>query len=243
MIKNILFDCWSTLIKFDPKTSNWPYVALLDNIENKDEIDVEEFKKFATSFLDEYYNPSIKYEIDNIQFYQLLVDTFNLKLNKPLEEIKEMTLDYLNIRSEDDVLPFLYKLKERKLNLAIASNTMYSKKKTQEIIKSTIDVEFDDIITSSMYGVRKPHKEFFIASLNRLGYKKDETIYIGDSPIEDGYGPYLAAFKGSILVLNTNKNPSLITDRRIYEDKNYLFRIYQNYKELLSDFDNLVKLF
>ena len=243
MIKNIIFDCWSTLVKFKPKIESWTYNPLIVHLLNKDEVDTTKLKDFISSFLDEYYKTDIKYEIDNKQFYQLLIDMFNLKEDASVDLLKEETLDNLEIECENHVNDFLNLLSKNKINMAVASNTMYSLEKTKEIIHSCINYNFDDVITSSMYGVRKPHQCFFDAVLNRLHYKKEETIYIGDSPIEDGYGPYNAGFKGSMLVLNSKKDINLIPDKKIFDDSNFIFKIYQNYDEVIADFNNIKEYF
>jgi YjjG family noncanonical pyrimidine nucleotidase len=51
---------------------------------------------------------------------------------------------------------------------------------------------FDQIITSGMAGSQKPESEIFDYSLTKAKATKNESIMIGDNPISDIHGAYLA---------------------------------------------------
>lgn len=242
MIKNVIFDCWSTLLQFKPADDKWYFKALSDHTINKDEIDTEKMNKFILSFSKNYYNTDNIYEIDNIQFFNLLKDTFSLKLDTSLQIISDETLNYLDNNKIAGVDIFLNNLKDDNMNLIVASNTIYSREETKKLINRFINVDFIDIITSNTYGVRKPSPIFFNAILNKLSLKKEETIYVGDSPIEDCYGPYLTGFKGAILILNSNQNPDILKDK-ISKDSPFKYLVYKDYGEVNKDYKNILAFF
>ena len=242
MIKNVIFDCWSTLLQFKPKDDKWYFKSLIDHTTNKDEIDIEKMNKFILSFSKGYYDTDNIYEIDNVQFFTLLKDTFNLKLDTSIESISDETLNYLDNNKIEGVDIFLNNLKADNMNLIVASNTIYSFKETKKLLDKFIAVDFIDIITSNTYGVRKPSPIFFNAILNKLSLKKEETIYVGDSPIEDCYGPYLAGFKGAILILNSNKSPDILKEK-IPSDSPFKYLVYTDYIKVNNDYKNILPFF
>lgn len=241
MIKNVAFDCWSTLIRFKAKREDWHYYPLIDHLINKDEVKKEEIDKFLSSFFKSYYNTDYIFEIDNVALLNLIKDTFKLKLDKEINIISDEVLNYLDNKEEDNVNNFLKLLNQKHIKTAVISNTIYSNKKTREIINTFIKNDFKDIITSNEYGVRKPSPLFFNAALNKLDFKKEETIYIGDSPIEDVYGPYLTCMKGAILVLNSKKDPSILKEKIKGPDFKYL--IFNNYQEVIAKFNEILDYF
>lgn len=241
MIKNVAFDCWSTLIRFKAKRDDWHYYPLFDHLLNKDEVNKEEIDKFLSSFFKQYYNTDYIFEIDNTSLLNLIKDTFNLKLDKDINSISDEVLNYLDNKEEENVNEFLNLLNKKNINTAVISNTIYSNKKTREIINAFIKNDFKDIITSNEYGVRKPSPLIFNAALNRLNFKKEDTIYIGDSPIEDIYGPYLASIKGAILVLNSKKDPAILKDK--IKGANFKYLVFNNYQEVISKFDEVLDYF
>lgn len=241
MIKNVAFDCWSTLIRFKAKRDDWHYYPLIDHLINKDDVNKEEIDKFISSFFKSYYNTDYIFEIDNIALLNLIKDTFKLKLDEEINVLSDEVLNYLDNKEEENINEFLQQLNKKNINTAAISNTIYSNKKTREIINTFIKNDFKDIITSNEYGVRKPSPLFFNAALNKLNFKKEETIYIGDSPIEDVYGPYLSSMKGAILVLNSKKDPSVLKDK--VKGSNFKYLVFNNYKEVISKFNDILDYF
>jgi putative hydrolase of the HAD superfamily len=53
------------------------------------------------------------------------------------------------------------------------------------IEKLGISKYFDVVLVSGDYGWRKPHRKIFQAALDQLGVSVQETVFLGDSPLED----------------------------------------------------------
>jgi FMN phosphatase YigB (HAD superfamily) len=69
--------------------------------------------------------------------------------------------------------------------LGLISNFTYAPVIYAGLRKLCIDQFFNAILISEDVGWRKPHIKIFEETLRRLDAKAEETIYIGDSPLED----------------------------------------------------------
>jgi len=67
----------------------------------------------------------------------------------------------------------------------LISNFTYAPVIYAGIRKLGINKFFNAILVSEDVGWRKPHRRIFEEALRRLGVKADETVYVGDSPLED----------------------------------------------------------
>jgi putative hydrolase of the HAD superfamily len=79
--------------------------------------------------------------------------------------------------------------------LGLISNFTYAPVIYAGLRKLCIDQFFNAILVSEDASWRKPHTKIFEEILNRLDMKAEETIYIGDSPLEDIKGAKAAGMK------------------------------------------------
>jgi len=96
----------------------------------------------------------------------------------------------------DGGLELLRNLKERGMKTGIVSNTplpgfLFMK----ELDRFRLLEYFDDLIFSADFGKRKPSPDIFQASLQNLGIKAQEAVYIGDSLDRDVMGSQNAGMK------------------------------------------------
>lgn len=118
------------------------------------------------------------------QVYQQLVEEFGLPL--PWEEL---LADYISGFHRHCVgFPNLHEalggLKSRGLKLGLISNG-YGEFQYNNIRGLGIEHYFDIIVISEWEGLRKPDPRIFNNTLHRLESKAEESIYVGDHPVND----------------------------------------------------------
>lgn len=100
-------------------------------------------------------------------------------------------------------IPVLTTLKE-KYRLAVLSNNYGN---TEGILRDYgIDHFFEAIYDSTVVGLRKPYPEFFQYALDDLGWKAEETAYIGDRFDRDMEAPKLLGMKTIWVVGGTERS-------------------------------------
>ncbi|MCW4017604.1 MAG: HAD family hydrolase [Candidatus Bathyarchaeota archaeon] len=79
--------------------------------------------------------------------------------------------------------------------LGLVSNFTYAPVVHNSLKKLGISRYFDVVVVSGDCGWRKPHKQIFEDALQQLDVRAEETIFIGDSPLEDIKGAAAAGMK------------------------------------------------
>ncbi|MEM3458677.1 MAG: HAD family hydrolase [Candidatus Bathyarchaeia archaeon] len=72
--------------------------------------------------------------------------------------------------------------------LGLISNFTYAPVIYAGLRKLGINRFFNVVLVSEAVGWRKPHAKIFEEAIRRLGVKAEETVYVGDSPLEDMKG-------------------------------------------------------
>jgi FMN phosphatase YigB (HAD superfamily) len=79
--------------------------------------------------------------------------------------------------------------------LGLMSNFTYAPVIYAALRRLTINKFFNAVLVSEDTGWRKPHVKIFEEALKRLGVSANETVYVGDSPLEDIKGASLIGIK------------------------------------------------
>ena len=96
-------------------------------------------------------------------FFKAYVDTFELR-----EDAKK-----------------LLKLSQQQFKVGLISNFTHAPVIHKSLLLLRINTFFNAVVVSEENGWRKPNAKIFQDALNRIGVEAKDTIYIGDSPIED----------------------------------------------------------
>lgn len=202
--KAVFFDCWDTVISFQERTPSWNVEPLKKHALNPEEINFKAVEDYSERFLRDYMNSRMFYEIDAVQFYNLMVYNFNIKLDCTTKECIHEILNHLNPEPLEGIMDFLKRLERDNIYYAILSNTIYDEDDTFAIIKRKLpDAHFNFFLGSSKIAVKKPYELFFNTGLNLAHKRKEDSIYIGDSFYADIYGANNTAFNNCIY-LNTH---------------------------------------
>jgi len=161
-------------------------------------IKAEGFDVEETSFSEAYSRAHEKYRVVR---YQELVEVTNavwisealnyLGLKTSPDDARIKTA--LNLFFEDYVKSFelrpcvkeLLKKASVNLKLGLISNFTYAPVIHVGLRRLTINQFFNAVLVSADVGWRKPSERIFGEALRRLGAKPEETVYVGDSPLED----------------------------------------------------------
>jgi putative hydrolase of the HAD superfamily len=113
-------------------------------------------------------------------------------MNEALDVFFEDYISLLELR------PFAEKLLKqikKTHKLGLVSNFTYAPVVQDSLKRLGISRYFDVVVVSGDCGWRKPHKQIFEDALQRLGVEAEETVFIGDSPLEDIKGATAAGMK------------------------------------------------
>ncbi len=183
MIRNILFDVYGTLIS----TGNGSIEATQKILKNcNTDLDAKKFykdwKKYHRKHIDELKQFVTEEEIF-IQDLDALFKQYKIEQNAK-EQIKPMIDSLYGRKAFEDTIPALESLQSYHLAIGSTSDTeplQYNLKLNQ--------LPIERIFTSEMLRAYKPSAEFFTSILCQLGWKVEETVYVGDSLIDDIQGP------------------------------------------------------
>ncbi|MBN1305916.1 MAG: HAD family hydrolase [Anaerolineales bacterium] len=89
---------------------------------------------------------------------------------------------------EEDAVPMLDTLKEKKLRIGMISNAGYNKDVLQLIEKFRITPYFDFILTSAECSYRKPHPSIFEMALVQWNFPPQSIAMVGDTLTADVLG-------------------------------------------------------
>jgi len=161
-------------------------------------IKTEGFKVDESCFLEAYSQAHEKYRV--VRYQELAEVTNAVWISEALNNVGLRTSPddsriktALNTFFEDYVKSFelrpcvkeLLKKASTNLKLGLISNFTYAPVIYVGLRRLGINQFFNAVLVSAEVGWRKPSERIFEEALRRLGVKAKETVYVGDSPLED----------------------------------------------------------
>lgn len=111
----------------------------------------------------------------------------------------------------DDVVPCLDDLQARGIRVAVVSNWDYSLHRVLKMFD--VHHRFEAVLASLEEGVEKPDPRFFHICLEKLGVAPEETVHVGDNPIDDVDGAVAAGIR-PVLIDRSGTLPHSISTLR-----------------------------
>ncbi|WP_270168617.1 HAD family hydrolase [Paenibacillus sp. SYP-B4298] len=187
MIKGILFDLDGTLLDRDQSLlffiqNQYNRIQALQRIEKQ-------------TFVQRFIELDQKGYVWKDKVYQQLFEEYNLDLNwEDLLEDYIQSFQYHCI-GFPGLIEILDYLKGMNLKLGIISNG-FGRFQMNNIRGLNIEDYFDEILISENEGLRKPDIKIFNRALDRLGLEPQETIFVGDHPVNDVDASIKAGMRG-----------------------------------------------
>jgi putative hydrolase of the HAD superfamily len=115
-------------------------------------------------------------------FVSYLYESQGIKLSIPYSQLDKIFWDAASPGTvTEGIIEFLYFLKEQGIRTGVISNITYSSKALKERINVLFpDHEFEFIIATSEYMLRKPNHRIFDLALEKAGLQAEDVWYIGD---------------------------------------------------------------
>jgi putative hydrolase of the HAD superfamily len=122
------------------------------------------------------------------QVYKQLIEEFKIEKFT----WKELLQDYMSHFKHhcvafSNLIETLQALQDRPIRLGIITNG-YGTLQMDNIKALGIEQYFDTILVSEWEGIKKPYPEIFRKALTQLGVAAEESIYVGDHPVNDVKG-------------------------------------------------------
>jgi len=232
MIKAITFDCWDTLIdddgSRDKKRKEYFHLIFKDNGSpvTQDEMDKlfsKEAKLFQNHIIEHNKTQNSRARVETI-LKLAGAQMPESEISKIAEYGDQVALEFRppvvpGIKEALDVISKIYKL-------GIICNTGWHSAKTVRQLLKDYDFPkyFSHLTFSDEAGVAKPHKQIFEYTLEKLGFRTEEAVHIGDSEYSDIVGAKQANMRA---ILFTGVNDK-------YKDNNSADLTISTYRNLVE---------
>lgn len=231
----VIFDYIGTLVNCKSYTMEASRLKLYNSL-----ID-EGFKIEKDQFLEAYIKAHEKYRV--VRFEQLREVTNAIWVADALNEIGfNVSPDDIRIRSalnvffkdyvdslslREGALKLIKKVSEE-CKVGLLSNFTYAPVVYCSLRNFNLSRFFNAIVVSEQNGWRKPSKNIFKDTLDKLGVEASETVFIGDNPLEDVKGALDCGLKtvfvasqfysiGDLSRSHMNPHFSVLDLERVYE--------------------------
>lgn len=228
-VKAVFFDCWGTLLH--EKEDRRVYLKqIYDHCVNKEEIPWERAYEKASQFWDDYQRTTHN-DVRIDAFVNLFCLMYDVRLDSKVEVVSSKIIDDIAGEPMDGIEDFLHELNRRHIYHGVISNTVFDGEETAKIIQQKIpDNGFETFFFSNDYALRKPYPLIYKAALKQAGKKKEASIFIGDSFLDDVVGSFRFGFSKSIF-LSHRPSQELLAEKDEYRDVKYI-RIH-SYRDLI----------
>lgn len=191
--KMIIFDYGNTLIFEKELNLNNGFKALYKKLaKNINKIPYHEFYKTGSELLEWTQDITTKnnVEIHIHQFYNLFFQKLNISSDLPYLEIETVFWEAIApCEPMPNIKSFLNFLNKKQIKTAVISNIAFSGKALTKRINTYLpENNFEFIMASSEYGIRKPEKLIFEAAIKKSGLNANEIWYCGDNLYADIIG-------------------------------------------------------
>jgi HAD superfamily hydrolase (TIGR01662 family) len=201
-----------------------------------------------TEFLKAYTQTHVKYrtvrykqlrEVTNAVWVCEALNNLGCTVNPQDSRIKcGLNVFFQNYVESLELRPYAKKLIRRikkHCKLCLVSNFTYAPVVYASLRKLGINHYFDTVLVSHECRWRKPHTQIFQDALRKLNVKAEETVFIGDSPLEDIKGAIAAGIKTVFVPSQfyTLKDLSESNQKPNYVAKD-LEEIYRKFSQLIS---------
>lgn len=236
--KMILFDYGGTLLhEPDCNFLNGEKELFKHVIKNPRHLTAEQICAFGNQIYESFQAcRNVGYEIHEMQLLRLQYEYNEMKLDISYEEAEKILWDNTVPLTEKARMPYvtdmLDNLRKEGIRTGVISNIGWSGNALKERINFLLPGnEFEFIIASSEYGIRKPNPMIFALALRKAGLEPSEVWYCGDTFEMDVVGAHSAGIFPVLYTGTTEDGP----ERKPVEKKvDYPYLTIGDWRELVS---------
>jgi putative hydrolase of the HAD superfamily len=190
--KMIIFDYGHTLL-YEPESDflRGEKEVYKHIVKNPKQLTAEEISRFGTELFNKLRDcRKLGYELHELQIMRLQYEYLGIELDISYEEVEKLMWNHVSLGA---CMPYtkemLTSLKEKGIRSGVISNIGWSGKALEERINRLLpDNQFEFIIASSEYGIRKPNPMIFELALQKADLQPSDVWFCGDSISADVYG-------------------------------------------------------
>ena len=235
--KMIIFDAGKTLIDYIPKAdfNGTLYLSTIDATEKLMEYIVSNPNDYDSQTIDKVNNEVFEkfgkcrkqfYEINNQVILKTIFELLNIKLSISYAEVERIIWENsANIVPVEGIIEALDVINKLGIRTAVISNLDFSGYLLEERLNDLLpNNQFEFVIASSDYGIRKPQPLLFEIGILKSGLDVKDIWYVGDKPNVDALGSQSV---GMTPILYKSK-------RSVYEEIPNGITAIDDYKELIE---------
>ncbi|MDO5401485.1 MAG: HAD family hydrolase [Eubacteriales bacterium] len=191
--KMILFDAGKTLVNYGevPTTLKsiqqiYPYIT-----HNPNGWTCEDIERKCSEVFDALDGcRAARFEVPEQTGLKLLFDILDISFSLPMEEIERIYgahfIDAYPVEQAEEFLTYLH---HKGIRTGVISNFIFSSSRLLEWLTNLYpNNEFEFVVTSSDYGIRKPNKLLFEVAVSKSRLSPGEIWYVGDKAAVDVAG-------------------------------------------------------
>lgn len=220
-IKAVIFDYIGTLVNCKKYTLEASHEKLYNALVNEG-VDVSKDRFLHAYILAHEKYRKVRYEqlreVTNAVWVAEALCNLGFNVNAYDHRIKAglnvFFQDFIEALELRDGAKELIKQTAQQCKVALISNFTHAPVIYKSLRKATISEFFNVIVVSDEFGWRKPSIHIFQHTLNKLQVQSNETVYIGDSPIEDIKGAKQAGLKTIFIPSQFNTQKDLLESKQ-----------------------------
>lgn len=238
----IIFDYGHTLL-YEPKSDfiNGEKEIYKHIVKNPKQLTIEEIEKFGKDLFQQCdVCRKQGFELHEWQLMRLKYEYHGIELDISYTEAEKILWNHVSWGAR---MPFveemLYYLKEKGIRSGVISNIGWSGNALRERINRLLPKnQFEFIIASSEYGIRKPNPLIFELALQKAELKPNDVWYCGDNMKADVYGARGAGIFPVFYEEDTIENPWQEKNCDLQIDFEYLH--IHSWSEIINILDKLI---
>jgi putative hydrolase of the HAD superfamily len=222
-LKAILFDMGSTLIEFE--NSTWDILGRICaergyRLLKENDLSLPDFNEFVKLLEVEYLRAyeGVKDSLKEFKFEQVAGGFFKVLdlsisdgLYEPFMQVYYQPISD-QLTSIDDAEEVLKYFKKKGAKIGLVSNTVFPQRfHLKELERFGLFSYLDTYNFSSEVGVKKPHPDIFLKTLNDLHAEPKHAVFVGDRLVEDVGGAQKVGMKGILQYLKRRDLSAPIT--------------------------------
>ena len=246
----ILFDYGGTLLNESAFSFREGEKAVFRHVvRNPRNLSSDEVSDFETAYFRSLQTVrDLNYEPHEYQMLRLKYELNEIELDISYEEAEEILWEHTAPLDEASYMPgireFLAFLRSQNIRSGVISNLGWSGRMLEKRIGRMFpEHQFDFILASSEYGLRKPDPRLFSLALVKAGLHARDVWFVGDTFEKDVLGAHAS---GMFPVLFTGTVPNGPERKKTYPETDFPYAVVRHYevlKEQLCQLMNSDRMF